>query len=102
MCLKLSNFKMVPLFVSHSRYKALHLKLQGEVYCVLYITLKYVYVRQSVVILQAWAFSPTISGFDSLLGTLKSCMAHKVVLKKKFLIIFLFYFSFSCFRFMNT
>jgi hypothetical protein len=35
MCLKLSNFKTVPLLMSHFRYKVLHSKSQGEMHSIL-------------------------------------------------------------------
>jgi hypothetical protein len=71
-CLKLSNFKTDPLLMSHSRYKVLNSKSQGQMHSILCRTLKYVYVRQAVVILQPWSLSPSTSGFESLLSNLKS------------------------------
>jgi len=40
--------------MSHSRYKVLHSKSQSQMHSILCRKLKYVYVSQAVVILQAW------------------------------------------------
>ena len=56
MCLKLRNFKTVPLLMSHSRYKVLHSKSQGQMHFILYRILMYVYVCPAVVTTGMGAF----------------------------------------------
>jgi len=100
MCLNLRNSKTVPLLISHTRYKVLHSKSQGQMHYILCRALKYVYIRQAVVITQAWAF------FSKCIWIRIPAKYLKVMTpsgaEKKFLIMFLFYSSFSYFRFMNT
>ena len=93
MCSKLSNFKTVPLLMSHSRYKVLYSKSQGHMHSMLCRTLKYVYVCQAVVILQAWAL------FTSYIRVRVPAKYLKIMTQsgaeKKNLIMFLFYYSFT-------
>jgi hypothetical protein len=80
-CLQLINFKTVPLLMSHSGYKMLHLESQAELHCILCRTLNSVYVRQAVVILQAWTLFTNYIRVR-LPARYFKVMANKAVLKK--------------------
>jgi hypothetical protein len=86
--------------MSHSQYKVLHSKSQGQMHYILCRTLKYVYVRQIIVILQAWAF------FTNYIRVRIPVKYLKVVTKggteKKTPHNVSSQYSFSYFRFMNT
>jgi hypothetical protein len=85
--------------MSHSRYKVLYSKSHGQMHTILCRTLKYVYVCQAVVILQAWALFTNYIRVRipaKYLKIMTQGSAEKIIL-----IMFLFYYSFSYFRFMN-